>query len=96
MRRAVVTVLAVVTGAGVLVPTAEAKLPKTSQVEAFAVKHAPSKILAAYAECRKISPRSWSCDVATARNVGRGGDPDYHTTVRYIGGRLYAGRYVKN
>jgi hypothetical protein len=97
MRRAVVVALGVVASIGALAAPADAKLPKTSQVEKFVVKHAPDKIFAAYANCDRSGPHSWTCDIVTNPDTGNGnGDGSYHVTARYISGRLYAGRYVKN
>jgi hypothetical protein len=96
VRRAVVVALGVVASAGALASPADAKLPKTSQVETFVVKHAPSTVGAANAECSRTGPRSWSCDILTYKDIGDGSNRSYHVTARYIKGRLYAGRYVKN
>ena len=96
MRRGVVVVVGAAIGAGALSSPAAAKAPSTSKVESFVEKHAPPKILVSYADCYRTGPRSWTCDVMTAKDVGDGGDPSYHVTVRYKRGRLYAGRYVKN
>jgi len=96
MRRGAVVVVGVAIGAGALSSTAAAKVPSIARVESFVEKHAPSKILASYADCYRTGPRSWSCDVMTAKDVGDGGGPSYHVTARYKHGRLYTGRFVKN
>jgi hypothetical protein len=96
MRRGAVVVVGVAISAGALSSPALAKLPSTSRVETFVVERAPSRILAAYSDCSRTGPRSWSCEVTTAKDVGDGGGPSYHVTARYLRGRLYAGRYVKN
>jgi hypothetical protein len=93
--RASVVVVAVGVGVAVLAPAASARKPSTSQVEnkveQVARQRGGATRAPRYATCIKSSLNSWSCDLEVTDTREDDGMRRFHTTARYVNGRIVVG-----